>query len=315
MDLKGICPPGTKRALTIPVPGGEGIGAMMVEGARPGRTLVAVAGVHGCEYVGIQALRELMDELDPAQMAGRAMLIPVANAPGFFSGAKQVVPEDGKNLNRCFPGSAQGTLASRMAWALETYCYGADLLVDLHGGDVNEDMAPLVFFPVGAGERIEGLTRRAAAGLSLQYMVRSTADNGLYSYGAQRQVPALLIERGGGGRWTPEEVEACKQNVRQLLGHLAILPPQPAEDPPLEIVHTCYEQAKSQGFWICRKSPGDAVGQGELLGEVRDLYGTVTQRCAAKFDGIVLYRTHALGVGQGDPLIAYGRTGEAGSRP
>ena len=75
MDLKGICPPGTKRALTIPVPGGEGIGAMMVEGARPGRTLVAVAGVHGCEYVGIQALRELMDELDPAQMAGRAMLM------------------------------------------------------------------------------------------------------------------------------------------------------------------------------------------------------------------------------------------------
>ncbi len=309
MDLKAISPPGEKRALKIPVPGGEGIDAVMVEGAKPGRTLVVCAGVHGCEYVGIQALREMMEELDPSQMTGRALLIPVANAAGFYCGAKQVVPEDGKNLNQCFPGRPQGTLASRIAYALEDFCYEtADFLLDLHGGDVNEDMTPLAFFPVGAGEQMERLTRQAAAALSVQYRVRSTANHGLYSYAAQRQIPALLVERGGGGRWSRREVEACKQNVRELLGHLAILPPQPITAPPREIIRACYEQAAAPGFWHCGKEPGERVYRKELLGEVTDLYGNVIQRCVARFDGVTLYRTHALGVTGQDPLIAYGQT-------
>ena len=93
----------------------------------------------------------------------------------------------------------------------------ADFLLDLHGGDWNEELAPLVFFPCGAGQTVEQETRRAAQALSVSMRVCSTARNGLYSWAAQKGIPALLLERGGNGRWTPEEVDAdCAGQMEKL---------------------------------------------------------------------------------------------------
>ena len=81
---------------------------------------------------------------------GNVILLPLANPSAFYAGAKQVVPEDGVNLNRAFPGDSAGSLSARLAFALETALYPeADLLADLHSGDCNEALHPLVFFPTG----------------------------------------------------------------------------------------------------------------------------------------------------------------------
>ena len=128
--------PGRKVRVPLPVPGAQPLETLCLCGAAPGRTLVVTAGVHGCEYVGVQALRRLAVELDPAELSGNVILLPLANPTGFYAGAKQVVPEDGVNLNRAFPGDPAGTLSARLAYALETALYqAADFLADLHSGD------------------------------------------------------------------------------------------------------------------------------------------------------------------------------------
>ena len=128
--------PGRKVRVPLPVPGAQPLETLCLCGAAPGRTLVVTAGVHGCEYVGVQALRCLAVELDPAELSGNVILLPLANPTGFYAGAKQVVPEDGVNLNRAFPGDPAGTLSARLAYALETALYqAADFLADLHSGD------------------------------------------------------------------------------------------------------------------------------------------------------------------------------------
>ena len=307
MDSISFC--GKREDILLPVPKASPIPAVLLKGPFPGKTLVMTAGVHGCEYIGIQAVRELIHEISFQSLHGQILFVPLINRTGFYRGSKQIVPEDGKNLNRCFPGSSQGSLSYRLAYALEHFLYPkADFLLDLHSGDVNESMSPLVFFPAGAGEQIERITRDASLHLSVDYLVASRANNGLYSYAAQHQIPALLLERGGGGNWNPDEVAACKKNIRELLAYLDILPgcfPTPS---PVEIDEACYEEAPFDGFWYCHTSPGFPIKKGDILGEIQDFPEKTCHPLHAKFDGVVLYHTHALGVGRGDALIAYGRS-------
>ena len=123
-------------AFTIPVEGGKPIQGVRVVGNSSGKTLVVTAGVHGDEYVGIQAVRELLSQLSPQELSGQVLFVPVVNTSGFFSGTYRV-PEDGENLNRCFPGAKGHTYTWNMAAALEDALYPeADFLLDLHGGAV-----------------------------------------------------------------------------------------------------------------------------------------------------------------------------------
>ena len=299
--------PGEKKWVEIPVPGGEVLRGMCLRGASSGPRLVVTAGVHGCEYVGVEALRRLIKELEPGEMKGSVFLLPLANPQGFYAGAKQVVPEDKVNLNRAFPGSPQGSAAFRLAWALEQTLYpGADFLADLHSGDCNESLQPLVFFPQEGEKEVCRAARQAAQVLNVPYRVSSTAKNGLYSWAVQQKIPALLIERGCQGLWSEEEVKACQEDVLGLLCHLGICSgPVPA---PLqrEITKAWYVEGEEEGFWYPQVQAGDMVKKGQLLGVVENLEGSVICRVQAESDGVVLYHTTALGVGKNEPLIAYG---------
>ena len=125
----------TKQTLLLPVASHYPIEMTVICGSCPGKTLVVTAGVHGCEYVGIETLNRLKKELDPIDLSGRIILLPLVNPEGFYMGSKQIIPADGQNLNRTFPGDPEGTFSSRLAKLLEETLYPeADFLIDLHGG-------------------------------------------------------------------------------------------------------------------------------------------------------------------------------------
>ena len=302
---------GEKHQIKIPVSVGVSLEATLLCGQKPGKTLVVTAGVHGCEYVGILALEELVETLDLSQLSGQLIALPLLNPEGFFSGAKQINPLDGKNLNREFPGNSDGTITQKIAKTIEQRVYPeADFLLDLHGGDWNESLTPLVFFPCGAGSKLEDETRAAAKMLSVPLRVCSTAKNGLYSWAAQQGIPALLLERGGNGRWTPEEVDADREDILRLMAHLGMLEETPALVEQQEINRACYEEAPENGCWFPTVDAGDTVQQGTLLGTWKALDGQCEKSITAAFDATVLYETTALGVRMNDPLIAYGAVKE-----
>jgi predicted deacylase len=169
----------TKQTLLLPVASHYPIEMTVICGSCPGKTLVVTAGVHGCEYVGIETLNRLKKELDPIDLSGRIILLPLVNPEGFYMGSKQIIPADGQNLNRTFPGDPEGTFSSRLAKLLEETLYPeADFLIDLHGGDVNEALTPLVFFPTTVSDALAAKASAAAASLSIPYRVASTAKLG-----------------------------------------------------------------------------------------------------------------------------------------
>lgn len=330
---------GEKQTLLLPVTSPYPVEMTVICGSRPGKTLVVTAGVHGCEYVGIEALNRLKRELEPTALSGRVILLPLVNPEGFYHGSKQTIPADGQNLNRMFPGNPEGTFSSQLARVLEETLYPeADFLMDLHGGDVNEALTPLIFFPAAVPDNLSAAASAAAKALSVPYRVASSARNGFYSWAAQCGIPALLVERGERGLWSEEEVAACQENVHELMRHLKILdvdmvssghtlkpsgtfpdtdsettkfPVRPesasARFSQTEIRSAIYEEAPTDSFWYPEVSgAGQKLKQGALLGTLKNSCGNEIARYTAPFDGVVLYYTLSLGVRSGDPLIAYG---------
>ena len=85
-----------------------------VTGSGDGPLLTVIAGVHGCEYASMAGVRRWLRDLEKQELRGRVRAVPVLNLTAFAARTPFVVPEDGKNLNRCFPGDAGGTLAERL---------------------------------------------------------------------------------------------------------------------------------------------------------------------------------------------------------
>lgn len=106
---------GTKLRTMLPVPGTDiEIPLTIINGAHDGATLLVTAGIHGGEYPGIAAAMELGRELDPQDICGSLIMLHPVNIQGFWARREFIVPEDGKNLNRVFPGNPQGTLSEKL---------------------------------------------------------------------------------------------------------------------------------------------------------------------------------------------------------
>ena len=285
--------------------------AAVLHGTRPGKTMLITAGVHGGEYVGIQAAIELSQKLKIQKVAGTIIIVKVINVPAFERRNGSMGLTDGKNLNREFPGNPKGTEMERLAWAVYHELQpAADYYIDLHSGDDYEQLTSYVYYAGMADEKTVSQSRRMAEQVDVPYMVRSNvASGGAYNYAASQGIPSILIERGGMGAWTSEEVRSTRRDVRNILCHLGIY--QGKKDYrtyyPLDVTDICYQDASRDGLWYPFKKPGDMIREGEILGEVRDYEGGLLELSVAEYDGVILYQTGTLQVLGDGPMIAYGK--------
>ncbi len=289
--------------------GGAEIPVTLLCGNTPGPAVLVMGGIHSAEYVGIEAVLELTKQLNTEEISGSVALITLANPTGFEHRTMSLVYEDEKNLNRVFPGSPEGTLADRIAWTISEYFIKkADAVIDLHSGDGYEELTPFVFFQGTAEPDTRERSQAMAELVDVPYVVPSdTATGGAYNYAGSAGVPGILIERGGMGLWTWEEVERDKADVCRILHHLGVLswgPPAAVKRKTL-CSHFNYELSEFSGFWYPAKRAGEPVFEDDILGEVRDYFGRTLQFCRARESGVLLYQAKSLSVQQGGPMAAY----------
>ena len=128
----------------------------LINGNADGPALVVTGGVHAAEYASIAAALEFGRSLDPANLRGRVIVVPVMNMPSFTARSIYVCPLDGKNLNRVFPGNARGTASEQIAdWVFRNVISQADYYVDLHGGDLIEALVPFTIFFRSGNEHVD----------------------------------------------------------------------------------------------------------------------------------------------------------------
>jgi predicted deacylase len=274
----------------------------IIEGSEPGPCLLVTAGVHGSEYCSIEAAVRLM-QTPSEQIKGTLLVLPILNIRGFRQRSIYVMPEDGRNLNRMFPGNPAGTASERLAHWLVTEVYPlADAYIDLHGGDLDEGLAPFTIFPRGC-ERSKALA--AAFGLP----VAVAAGGGGYTIDAAYKagVPSILPEVSGNGLWGEETVGQMTAGIHRVLRHLGMTSggsePAPQD---MRIVTMWVPPAPCTGLWYARKEVSEPVAKGELLGQINNVFGEVQTRVYSEEDGFILYRLTSLSVNEGEALLGVG---------
>jgi predicted deacylase len=282
-------------------------------GAADGPRLTVLAGVHGCEYAPMAAVRRWTRALAGRELHGTVRAVPVLNLPAFRARAPFVVPGDGKNLNRCFPGDPDGTVADRLAHAAFTQLItGSDALIDVHAGDMVEALEPFALYDAGPSEA-RALELATAYGLG--YVIRQEpgpdrAVGGTTSTAAAEiGIPAIIAEAGGCGLVEPAAVDAHVRGLDRVLAVLGMTD-GPAAAPaaaPARLDRFLWLRSTSEGWWEPGVRPGDQVTAGQVLGTVSSLDGAqVLQTVTAPAPGVPMFITSSPAVAGGGLLLGLG---------
>ncbi|MEA4965031.1 MAG: succinylglutamate desuccinylase/aspartoacylase family protein [Oscillospiraceae bacterium] len=280
-----------------------------ITGAKDGKTVLVTAGVHSRECVGIEAARLLAERLNPQTLRGRVLIAHACNYAGFLGHSDDIVPGDGKNLNKCFPGDRAGSESEKIAACItEKLVMQSDCLIDLHSGGGHEYLVPHAYYQRTADRTVVETSIAMAAHANMNYNVGAAGTDGLYSSAALLGKPSVLIERGQCGLWSETECEQAVADAKNILRYLGILCDgvEPIEYEQAVTERAFYEKAPVTGCWYPGKKPGARIAAGEKIGEIRDIYGEPLAEIIAKVSGVVLYETSAFAIRQDEPMIAYG---------
>jgi uncharacterized protein len=300
-----------RRTLTL---AGLGVPVVELTGAGDGPRLTVLAGVHGCEYAPMAAVRRWTRALAGRELRGSVRAVPVLNLPAFRARTPFVVPDDGKNLNRCFPGDPAGTLADRLAHAAFTQLIvGSDALVDVHAGDMVEALEPFALYDAGPSEA-RALELATAYGLG--YVIRQEPGPGRAVGGttstaaAEIGIPAIIAEAGGCGVVTQAAVDAHVRGLDRVLAALGMTGDPAAgaaPAPPVRLGRSLWLRSTSAGWWEPAVRPGERVAEGQLLGTVSSLDGTeVFQTVTAPVPGVPMFITSSPAVAADGLLLGLG---------
>ena len=280
----------------------------LVNGAVDGPTLVVTGGVHAAEYASIAAALDLGRALDPATLHGRAIVVPVMNLPAFTARSIYVCPLDGKNLNRVFPGNAQGTASEQIAgWVFANVISQADYYVDLHGGDLVEALVPFTIFFRSGNAAVDDVSLEMAKVFGIHYLVCSETPGSTFCAASRAGIPSILAESGGQGIWTPEDIGLLTRGLDRVMRRFKMIGGAAPEPLPFALLeHFLWLRSDHDGFWYPAVPVGEAVRKGQDLGAIRDAEGRVLQTATSPADGRILFIVSSLAINRTDPLLAVG---------
>jgi predicted deacylase len=302
-----IAPMISRQALDLPdLDGGLQIPYFDIRGERDGPRLTVLAGVHGAEYASIAAAREFVATLDLATVSGQIIVVPVVNVPGFWARSAFVVPADGNNLNRCFPGDPAGSYSEVLAYhVFQQLVLGSDYLLDLHAGDLPEALEPFTIYEQSV---VESSSRELALAYGLAHCVRQpaasrTVAGSTCAAAADAGIPAIVAESGENGLMRRPAIEVHLAGLREVARLVGVLAGTPSPARPVQH-HEGWHWLRTEraGWWQPAAPTGSSVEAGQLLGTVSDVWGDVFADILAPEAGTVLFLTTSPAVA-GDGLL------------
>lgn len=275
--------------------------AKVINGRKAGPTMFVSGVIHGDEIIGVEIIRRLATTKMISRLRGTLVLIPVVNTYGFVSQSRYL--PDRRDLNRCFPGSANGSLAAQLAHIFMTkivkHCqYG----IDIHSGAQHRANLPQI-----RADLDDQTVRSMAEAFGASIMINSNLRDGSLRAEAQEiGCNLLLYEAGEALRFDEYGVRVGVRGVLNVLRHIGMLPEKKSTGPHFSPIYS------ESSFWI--RSPmggimrpvkklGDKVEEGEVMAYVSDPLGRVEQEVKSDGSGIVIGRTNLPNVNKGDALF------------
>jgi hypothetical protein len=283
-----------------------------IAGLMAGPTVLITAGIHAAEYTGIEAAIRLGRTISPEAVRGTILIIPLLNRPGFYERSIYVNPEDNDNLNRLFPGKPDGTWGERFAHRLLTDIISkCDNAIDLHAGDLIEDLVPFVIYRETQDAALDARIQAMANAYGARWAVK-TAPTGerpgtLMAVAALNGIAAMLAESGGRGQLIEEDVARHVTGVMNILRTIGALGGRPDRvEPPTVVKSFEWLRSPVEGIFHCHVRVDQVVKARELVGEMTDLVGDPIAALTAPVGGVVLFTVTSPAIKKGGLLLAIG---------
>lgn len=285
-------------------------------GASDGPTLVVVAGVHGSEYDGIEATKRLFEWVGAERLNGTLVTVPCLNIPAFYGLAMHVNPSDGLNPARCFPGDASGSETERLVDLLwREVVVGADAVVDVHGGDLEEELVDYSQINLTGNESVDQTAEGVALALDMPFFCRRaapevlpTSEGTLCQIAGSNGIPAALAESGSHGVLDPMCVATHLKGLKNVLSYMQMIddPPAIEVEQPVLLQRFVGVSPTVSGLWYPAIRKGDTVEKGQTLGVMRDFFGDERELIVCEENAVVLGVMTVLAREAGDMLMGLG---------
>jgi predicted deacylase len=303
----------------IQVPAGVDAGAnipvVVINGAKPGPKLAIVAGSHGTEYASIIALENLMQEINAADVSGTLIVVPLINLASFAQKVPHLNPVDGKNMNRMFPGKADGSQTERASWAIaREVVEKCDYLIDLHGGDLDENLRRYAYWPQTDKDQLDSASRGMVLAFGLDHIIiqrnQAPAVPGATSisrFAEDRGKPTIIAEAGHAGTTDLADVDALVRGCKNVMRHLKMLAGvAPPIEHPVWIGKLTTVRSDHDGIFYPLVVPEAYVQQGMIIGYVTDYFGNKLAAVTTPISGVITYICSVPSMKKGDTAANIG---------
>lgn len=301
--------PGTRGRFNLPMsrlPTGTemGLPVIVVRGIAPGPTVWLSAAIHGDELNGVEVVRGVLERINPKTFKGTLIAVPVVNVFGFLNESRYT--PDRRDLNRSFPGSAKGSLASRVAHLfMQKIVERCDVGIDLHTGSDNRTNLPQI-----RGNMKDKTTFDLARAFGAPVMMHSKNREGtLRKAATRREKTVLLFEGGEPMRLDDKVIEVGREGVLKVLDMLKM---REYDRPQMDMYsmftgRTSWVRAKRAGVLRLFRNMGEPIEKGEVLGSIEDILGNTATKVKSPCDGVIIGQGLNPIVYQGDAIIHIAR--------
>lgn len=302
-------PAGVDAAASIPV--------IVINGAKPGPKLALVAGSHGTEYASIIALEMLAQTTDPSTLSGTLVIVPLVNVPSFLQKVPHLNPVDSKNMNRFFPGKADGTQTERASWALARQVVEkCDYLIDFHGGDLDENLRRYSYWADTGNAQLDATSRGMVLAFGLDHIIiqrnrpadpNPSGATTITRYAQNIGKPCITVEAGHAGSTGAEDIDALTQGTRNVMRHLKMLPGTvtPVEH-PLWIGRYSVVTSDQDGIFYPLVMPEAYVKEGMTIGYLTNYFGDKVRDVKAPVSGVIIFIGAVPSMKKGDNVAYIG---------
>lgn len=254
-------------------------------GAKPGPTLCVIAGIHGDEINSVEIARRSFHTVDATRLAGTLIVVPAVNALGFQTMNRYMI--DRRDLNRAFPGSVKGSVASIVAYFLfERVVRQCNYLIDLHTGSNFRANVAQIRVDVEDADSLE-LARHFGIGV----IIGGAGPSGsLRREAVDAGVAAIIYEAGPPYAFLEKEIELGTRGVLNVLNHLGMFESGAKSQPTRMLASSSWVRVPlgNGGIFMTNTGLGDQVKKGQLLGTVTDPITDDIHEIRSPRDGVVI---------------------------
>jgi predicted deacylase len=270
----------------------------VIHGVKPGKVVAFVAGSHGTEYTSIVALTRLITQINPKQLTGTVIVAPLLNVASFEQITPHVNPIDQKGMNGAYPGDKNGTQTDRaLALVTDQIVTPADVIVDLHGGDLDENLRPYSYWTRTGNMEQDEASHALVLAFGLDHVILRDVDaanpastRSLSGYALAKGKTALVAEAGRSGTVLDADVSALISGSLNVLGSLKMIdrPVKPLAK-PVWVTGGSRVAADKGGMFFATVDRDTIVKEGATIGYTTDYVGRRTGDVRAPVEGLVTF--------------------------